>query len=263
MNQIAINQKLNNCAKHILNIAGGAYFVLLGKRKYGKMLKKNAALLNSAICERVYVVGNGPSLKKVDLNLLKGKDIITMNKSILSPVYKELMPKYHVVLDKEILGQITDAIEEDLKDPNSKTIFILHRSVVDKFAQYDRAYFFFGTHIPTSDHIKTDLTKNVTTFMNVLPFATLCAIAIGYKSIVMLGNDFSFFAARKEQHFYDVEDKLERKESLYQDLSGCAIVLLEYRCLYKYAVNNNIEVYNATEGSLLDEIPQKSLESLL
>ncbi|MCD8107326.1 MAG: hypothetical protein LUE20_05120 [Oscillospiraceae bacterium] len=88
-------------------------------------------------------------------------------------------------------------------------------------------------------------------------------IPVCYKSVVMLGNDFSFFAARKEQHFYDVDANLERKESLYQDLSGCAIVLLEYRSLYSYAVKNGIEIYNATEGSLLDEIPQKSLDSLL
>ena len=86
---------------------------------------------------------------------------------------------------------------------------------------------------------------------------------IGYENIILLGNDFSFFAARKDQHFYDVEENKKRVESLYSDLAGCSIVLTEYRTLYEYAKRKGINVVNATEGSLLDEIPQVKLEDYI
>ena len=63
--------------------------------------------------------------------------------------------------------------------------------------------------------------------------------------------------------FHDVEENKKRVESLYSDLAGCSIVLTEYRTLYEYAKRKGINVVNATEGSLLDEIPQVKLEDYI
>ena len=86
---------------------------------------------------------------------------------------------------------------------------------------------------------------------------------MGFKRIVLLGNDFSFFTARKDQHFYDIDKSIERNESLYQDLMGCSIVLQQYRVLNMFCQKHNIEIVNATENSLLDEIKQVRLDDYL
>lgn len=248
----------------VLNICSSVKFNTVDKLKYGKFIKDNHQLKNTANSETCYILGNGPSLKNVKLDLLEGKDVITVNKSITTPVYARLTPKYHVVLDRYILDDIADDIERELKRNDSNTIIILHRSAVDRFSKYSRARFAYGTKMAScSKAFRNDMTSNMTTFLNVLPFAVSCAMYVGYKKIVLLGNDFSFFTSRKDQHYYDIERNVKRTESLYSDLAGCAIVLTEYRTLYEYAKSNGVTIVNATEGSLLDEIPLGKLEDFL
>lgn len=233
-------------------------YVFFDKLKYRKYLKKNLILKNCAKKEICYILGNGPSLKNVDISLLKGKDVITVNKSINTPFFEQLTPKAHIVLDKKILSSISDDIELKLQNNNMSTHFIFHRSGIEQFKSYRNTFFAYATKM-AYPKIKNDMCSNMTTYLNVLPFAIACAMYMGYKKIVLLGNDFSFFAARKDQHFYDIEENVKRQESLYQDLAGCSIVLTEYRNLYKYAKKQGVKIVNATEGSLLDEIPQVNL----
>lgn len=264
MNIIEINRKNLKLTQEILNVLGFVKYWSMDRFKYGKAISLNKSLKNCAKVDTCYVLGNGPSLKHVDLTMLEGRDVITVNKSIKTPVFNQLKPKYHVVIDRFILADIVDDIEKELQRTDSDTIVILHRSAKDRFEKYPRARFVYGTKMASSHKaVKNNMTSNMTTFLNVLPFAVSCAMYVGYRTIVLLGNDFSFFAARKDQHFYDMEDNVQRTESLYSDLAGCSIVLTEYKSLYNYAKNRGITVVNATEGSLLDEIPQVKLEDYL
>ena len=263
MNIIEINRKSFLVSQNILNCLGFVKYWGIDRFKYGKITSKNKFLRDCADGETCYIIGNGPSLNDVDLSLLKGKNLITVNKSINTPIFSDLKPRFHVVLDPMILKEISADIERELKREDSDVIFILHRSGINQFKGYDRARFIYGTKMASGKrHFRNDMTKNMTTFLNVLPFAVSCAMYFGYKKIVTLGNDFSFFASRKDQHFYECGKK-ERKESLYQDLAGCSIVLQEYKTLYNYAKQKDVEIVNATENSLLDEIPQVSLEDYI
>lgn len=261
MNIININRKTMRLVQSGLNVLGFVKYWAFDRNKYRKYIAKNKDLKGIANGNSCYILGNGPSLKKVDLTLLKGKNIITVNKSVCTSIFSELNPVYHVVIDRFILEDIADDIEKELMRKDSDTIFILHRSGIERFAKYDRARFVYGTKMASSQKaVSNKMTENMTTFLNVLPFAVLCMTYIGFNKIILLGNDFSFFAARKDQHFYDIEDNKVRTETLYSDLAGCSIVLLEYKSLYEFANKKGIEIVNATEGSLLDEIPQVKLQ---
>ena len=81
-----------------------------------------------------------------------------------------------------------------------------------------------------------------------------------------MGLDLVMIGHSERRHVFgesDVEENKKRVESLYSDLAGCSIVLTEYRTLYEYAKRKGINVVNATEGSLLDEIPQVKLEDYI
>ena len=264
MNIIEINRKNLKLTQMILNFMGSIKYWGIDCFKYRKITSKNQDLKNTCQLNTCYILGNGPSLKSVDISLLQGKDVITVNKSIKTNLFEQVKPKYHVVIDKYILEEISEDIERELQRTDSSTIFILHRSAIKRFQKYNRARFVYGTKMASrTQAFCNDMTKNMTTFLNVLPFAVSCAMYIGYENIILLGNDFSFFAARKDQHFYDVEENKKRVESLYSDLAGCSIVLTEYRTLYEYAKRKGINVVNATEGSLLYEIPQVKLEDYI
>ena len=259
MNIIELNRKIFGLTQKSLNVLSSIKWIL-DYANYKKYVLPNQTMRDSAGNKRCYILGNGPSLKSVDLSALQGKEVITVNKSVCTPVFDEIKPRFHVVIDRFILADVADRIEEELRKDNQDTIFILHRSGIERFSKYPRARFVYGTRMAFGKNaIRNDMTCNMTTFLNVLPFATLCATYFGYKEIVLLGNDFNFFAARKDQHFYDLESNKKRTESLYSDLAGCSIVLIEYKNLYNYAISNGIQIVNATKGSLLDEIPQVNL----
>lgn len=264
MNIIEINKYGLKFIQHTLNILGTVKYYSMERFRYENVLKINRMLKNSCKTDTCLIIGNGPSMKEVDLSRISGKDVITVNKSINTQVFELLNPRYHVVIDKFILNDLVDDLENQLKRSDSETIFILHRSAIDRLGKYPRARFVYSTKMAASCKcINIDMTTNMTTYLNVLPFAVTCAIYMGYKRIAMLGNDFSFFTARKDQHFYDIEENKKRTESLYSDLAGCSIVLLEYRHLYEYAKSKNITLVNATEKTLLDEIPMVMLDHFL
>lgn len=263
MELIELTKRTHLLTCKAINVLTAMQYMLIDRQKYADYIKKNAALRNIHEGETCYILGNGPSLNKVDLSKLKGKHIITVNKFILTPMYSDLTPEYHCVIDRFILEQVKDAVKEDLEDNNSSTKFFLHRTGIDKIGSSDRAYYIYNRHFPVGEDVRPDLTQNASTFYNVLPFTAMCAIYMGFKKIVLLGNDFSFFTARKDQHFYDINEKKERQESLYQDLTGCFIVLLQYRSLRKYCEKYGIDIVNATEGTLLDEIKQVKLDDYL
>ena len=89
----------------------------------------------------------------------------------------------------------------------------------------------------------------------------MCAIYMGFSEIVLLGCDFSLFASRKDSHFYDSGESVDRKESLFQDLQGHAIVCCQHSYLKKYADAHGVKIVNCTPGSLLDVYPQDQLEN--
>lgn len=263
MELIQLSGLANQIICQAANLYSSFIYIVRDKKKYRRFISKNSELKNKYDGETCYVIGNGPSLKKIDLSVLVGKHVMTVNKAIMTPIFEQLKPEFHCVIDKYILDDTVTAIQDKVKQGTCETRFILHRSGIGRIDNKDNVYFVYNRKFPVKDKINIELTGNATTFYNVLPFAASCAMYMGFKRIVLLGNDFSFFAARKDQHFYDIEQNVERKETLYSDLMGCAIVLLQYRALNKYCQKHNVEIVNATEGSLLDEIKQVNFEDYL
>lgn len=63
-----------------INVLTSLQYTLRDRKKYADYTKKNMTLKNISEGETCYILGNGPSLNRVDLSKLKGKHIITVNK---------------------------------------------------------------------------------------------------------------------------------------------------------------------------------------
>ncbi|MFS2168901.1 hypothetical protein [Priestia megaterium] len=263
MDLISLNRQMSNFIEFGINNIATLKYYLGDIRKYKTTIKRNRQLHNLYTGETCYILGNGPSLKDVDLSVLEGKYVITVNKSILTPVFDKMKPILHCVTDRAIFAQVKDAIEEKLQDKKCDTNFIMHRMAFDTYGDIDKAFYIYNTKAPTTKNMSCELDRHIPGYINILPFATICAMYMGFKKIVYLGNDFSFFTARKDLHFYDVDLNIKRQESLQQDLLGCSIALQQYRRLYKFAKSKDVEILNATEGSLLDEIPQVKISDTM
>ena len=56
----------------------------------------------------VVIVLNGPSINRQPLERLKGHDLVFVNQGFRHPAYKDLQPKYHVIIDSKLIHGIWD-----------------------------------------------------------------------------------------------------------------------------------------------------------
>lgn len=231
--------------------------------KYKRYMKRNAELKDKYKGETCYILGNGPSIKNLDMTLLQGKYTFAVNGFYESPFYEELKPEFYCVYDKFEFANRTEALQKMVDENDRGMTFLFNRRAIGKIQNDKKCYYVYSTILPTTQNNSYDLTKNANTFINVLGFCVMCAIFMGFKRIVLLGNDFSRFASRKQHHFYDVDKQIDRKESLFQELQGNAIAITQHAYLADYCKAHDIEIVNATQESLMDVYPIVDLKDYL
>lgn len=262
MDIIQIVRIMTDCTYSGINFTSRLRY-LVDAVKYKKIIAKNVELKNKFSGDTCYILGNGPSIKQLDINLIRNKKVFVVNGFYKSPLYEQLAPTVHCIYDKFIFEESREDIDPIISENKHNTIFILNRRAIGKLSNPQNCYYVYSTLLPTKHCKSYELTKNANTWLNIIPFAIMCAIYMGFKKIILLGCDFSLFASRKQSHFYDQSASIDRKESLFQDLQGNAIVCTQHDYLRVYAEKNGITIVNATPGSLLDVYPQVNLQDYL
>ena len=231
--------------------------------KYKRYIAKNSELKNKYTGDTCYILGNGPSIKNLDMSQLKGKHTFVVNGFYESPFFEQLEPEFYCVYDKFEFSKRNEILQDMVSNNEREMKFLFNRRAIGKIKNDRNCYYVYSTLLPTTHGSHFDLTKNANTFINVLGFCVMCAIYMGFSRIVLLGNDFSRFASRKQHHFYDVDKQIDRKESLFQELQGNAIAITQHAYLAKYCKQHGIEIVNATQESLMDVYPIVDLKEYL
>lgn len=77
------------------------FFGMTGvKQKEEKYLSDNVQLKNKYKGKRCFIIGNGPSVKKMDLQKLQGEYVFTVNQFTNSDMYTEIKPSFHLWSDE-------------------------------------------------------------------------------------------------------------------------------------------------------------------
>ena len=260
MDQIVIADVAMNIANRAVNVVSRVRYCF-DYFRYKNILRRNEKFRNIGQGKTCYILANGPSLKELDPTLLQGKDVLTVNVSFTTELFDRLKPKYHCILDRGVYAAHQEELKKTVAETPSTTFFF-HRKLYEDYGDRDNAYYLYGTLMPVSKRIKSDITKNCNGFINIVAWSTMLALYMGYERIVLLGCDFSFFALRKNKHFYDVGDK-EVKSNMFFSLQGAAIMREQLSYLDEYARKRGVKIYNAAPGSLLDVFPRVPLEELL
>lgn len=223
--------------------------------KNKKKVRDNKGILSSKTCDTCYILGLGPSLKKVNLGKLDG-DIITVN-SFCRLNQKSIKPNIYCIMDSIDYVSDESTIVRDATSMYPDAFFVfngkfMHEAEKRICGNVKRAYLFSwgGYFKPES---KVDICRIMPIMGNIVCYAIYLAMYMKYKKIVLLGCDFNSFTSRKDLHCYkdDSDNKLPLSYELFC-YSFCADT--HYR-LYEYAKRNGIEIINATDGSLLDAYP--------
>ncbi|RDU59118.1 hypothetical protein [Helicobacter marmotae] len=247
--------------------------------------------------ENIFILANGPSLKndiKAHSALLSKYDSLMMNHAITESLSWQIKPKYYILMDsvffvgdrynvasrehyqrveKEV-KEVFNALENvpyhlELLVPNVwKHTLNLHNPNIS-IQTYGIAKF------KGFDFIARYLFKHalaLPSYCNVLIPSIICAIAMGYKRIYLLGCDHDWFRNyfvdsqnmlfNDYKHFYEESqtlcalEKLHLHHILYTD----AEILHSYHILRELFLG--VCICNLSSHSVIDAFPKSSLEQI-
>lgn len=229
--------------------------------------------------KRVFILGNGPSLQKTNLNLIKDEYSIAMNR--ISKIYDKTnwRPSFFVcttsnVEDEEWRKDILETV--DMGVPT-----FIWDELSKHFDKYENIYNLKCTNgsevsmDPPLEWWSYDIEQRVTKFGTSMIVALQIAVYMGFDEIYILGADLGFKTSLLQKIFYRLRmkkighmfDKNHffgsygtpgfNSDTLNKNMVG-AHVLAKKACEEK-----DIKVYNASIGGALEVYPRVDYYSLL
>lgn len=224
-------------------------------RKWRKLARKNYELKNYKKTDKCYILGNGPSLKKVDLDQLDGDSIAMNNHWRIDPNFK-MTPTFYLLGDDAFKYPQYKESYEGMMNYRPEIPHVMTVKMGPKLDTYKgntKVYFFSPLSSTFKCGRSNDFTKNIPNANNVVSWAILLAIYLGYKEIYLLGCDYSLFASRYLQHAYDkAGEKVECPDPLRDMLFKYSITTEIHYQIAKYAKKQGVKIVNLTKDTVLD-----------
>lgn len=156
---------------------------------YGRNRKKLKAYKDKYAGKRCFIVANGPSLNKIDFNLLKGEYTFGLNRIYMMKEQNGFEPTFLVCIDKR---SQTLQFHEDL-DKLTMPCFFSFR-LRKYFSKKDNQHFVTGRFSPT---FQPDASKPLGNGKTVTYAAIQLAFHMGFSEVYLIGKDHSYNANAK------------------------------------------------------------------
>lgn len=264
MSKVDIKDKLDHQIYALYNKMAKIHFTFT---KYKKIVVNNKKFRDIHKGQRCFILGTGPSLKRIDPECLKGEVIFGVNFLYKGDFLNSLRPDYYCLYDQIFHTTHLDETKKMIEMFPETTFFLRTKAYEDVnktiSGTNDQIFFQHCSLFQYGDYVETDLVKSVTAPFNVLLGCIQTAIYMGFSKIYLLGSDFNSFATPKVQHYYDNGKLQERNMTIGFELKFYSMVAYHHYALQKYAVSKGIKVINLTEESLLDAYPKEKIEHVL
>lgn len=264
MSKYEIKEQIDKMMFGTFNIASQVIFKFKAENK---LVRNNHVFEDKHKGERCFIIGTGPSLRHVDLTLLKNETVFGVNYLYKGDQINDLNIRYYFLYDELFY---TDCIADtkEVFDRLPNTIFFVRTNAYNRLksnGMLNNNVFFQSCGIfQNGDLVRLDLTKNMTAPYNVILGCIQTAIYMGFTDIYLLGCDFNSFASLKVEHFYDEpnSESPNRNMTLGYEMKFYSMVAYHHYALEKYARRNDINICNVTENSLLDAYRRKNYTDL-
>lgn len=266
MSKIDIKDKIDNALFNIYNVAADAALIL--NRPARSLIKKNTHYKNKHNGETCFILGTGPSLKRLSNQQLKHISTSTcfgVNSFYKTEAASTISPKYYTMIDNlywenwsgcflEVAQKFDPAPPVFITDPRAFKFSEDANPSLQNIYIYSKKY--------PVNKMSSDIDTGIFAAMNVISYSILTAMYMGFKEINLLGCDYNAFCTCGNGHAYD--DKSEVVQSNY----NLAFYLKFYHLttefhylIAKLAKKKGVAVNNLTPGSLLDAYPRSELPS--
>lgn len=288
--------------KIVQEILGKKIYGLLSQKKYLFFLKRNNPELYKSINgnvsfykihegKRCFILGNGPSLKSVDLKSLENEIVFSVNCFSRVNNFEEAKPNYHFWMDYSFFELRDDQKynHDDLINdyhmmaktgakcfvPSAAYPFIKENKIDDIL---DIHYLLLGDSNVENSTVRYKIDDFITGYSTVVQYAITVAIYMGFKEIYLLGCDSTGIISVLNNalgidndgvHAYNRDDTNERNKQILKhwtmtDVFFDQYVLFHgYKLLNDFSQKNNILLVNASCKTLVNEIPRKELDAIL
>ena len=267
-------------------------FAKINKKIYAKDIKNNVkraykankadfdrnAKLNNSRSGRCFILGNGPSSKEVDFDLLKNEDVFVVNLFAKFPNYEVLNPNYYVIMDPFLLSgdennkdRIEKIIEVGKKCPSIQYFLpqkVKEYAYLKTIENNNEVYFLQPTNrIANSFDNPPLLSSPAPDFGNVVLHALYIAICMGYKEIYLLGCDETSIITIINAHLGFVDDSAygyalsdEARKKIIEDctqlpfersLRQIAETFGDFATVNRYGEKFGVKIFNCSKNSLL------------
>lgn len=226
-------------------------------KNVNESLKKN----DFSKLESLYIILNGPSLKKQNLLNLQGENIVFVNRGYKHEHYKILQPKFHVFVDPKMLsGEWSISWVYEIIEMVPNIIFLMpakwiKEPKIKKLIEDSKVNIIWLSHKVFSPF----------SCLGVSGAAIEFAIYLHIKNIYFTGFDANGLAHElinsSNSHFYGVNDENNTKtcKNYVQDLYMFSRFLNELIDLAKKAKKKGVNVINLTDGGVLDMFERKEM----
>lgn len=252
--------------------------------------KLNSKFKDICMGKRCFILGNGPSLKSVDLTKLKNEYVFSVNNFGMVKNFDYAQPNFHLWVDMSFFDMRDDQ-KYDIKELLDNYRYIARVSPVCFVP--DLAYGFIKKHnldeildinyftgfeiINDESQIKYDLTKPITSYTTVVQYAISIALYMGFKEIYLLGCDSTNIVSllncamntsNINMHAYEKDDVDERYKGLLKYWTMTDVfydqykLFLGYKKLYEFCNKKNVILMNCSSATIINEIPRKKLEEV-
>lgn len=221
--------------------------------------------------QRCFILGSGPSIGKQNISLLQDQITFCSNWFVNHEEFGTLNTDYYCAYDTKFIDP----------EPNKQWIeeidkYEFVKFFPDSWGNYNLP-FSNSYYVPYRSEIKiyenrifsADLKKG---FFNgdtvIINMCIPLAMLMGFKEIILLGCDCDYHITDSNKlesaYFYDME---KHYTSFEHDLSSQAAwqdnLLTSYKAVHQYAIENEIQIFNATLNGKLDVFPRVLLEDVV
>lgn len=211
-----------------------------------------AQFQNIHMNEICFLIGNGPSLKKSDLEKLAKNHICTFGCNRIFEIYSdtEWRPNYYVAAD----GMIPNEYMNEIKNQHILTfmkhfIGLKNSGIIHTYRYQEHDY---DEVLP---RFSEDITKCVYRSATILYDMIQIAAYMGFKEIYLLGVDCNYIPGSVNNYF----NKSAEPDTITHRTDN---MILAYQSAQKYAAAHDIKIYNATRGGMLEVFERVDFDSL-
>lgn len=268
-------------------------FVTNRNKKLKKILNKNKNFYNIHKGERCFIIGNGPSVKKMNFKLLFDEYTFTVNQFSRFENFEDLNINYHVFSDERIfcLDENDNADKETLMylqkliNSSDKIQFfskLNSKQYIEKSKYFNNIkvnYYLDGLIFYDGYNLNCDITTQLPWFPTCVDYCIFIAMYMGFKEIYLLGCECTGFlkvmtlsdeAEDNYSYGYKITDneanRIKKQLVTYgiaDELEVWAKIFRYYEYMKSYSFKRNVKIVNCTDGGILNIFDREDLKNVL